>query len=91
MDLKLRLIPGRPKCPTGKVSNFMDILLKPSLNEMPSFAKDLLNQCQREPEHKNVTAMFVVVIVYLIILHELGMQTVSYFLNNFPVTCILDF
>ena len=53
LDLTVRPIIGRPKCPTRKLSNVVDILIKPfltpMLTHMPCFVKDnltFLNKCQ---------------------------------------------
>ena len=39
-DLKLRSITGGPNCPTRKLSNLIDILLKPFIKEVKSYVGD---------------------------------------------------
>ena len=41
-DLKLRPVVGGPKCPTRKLSQLIDILLKPYLKRIKSFIRDSL-------------------------------------------------
>ena len=50
-DLKLRPIIGGPKCTTRKLSQLIDILLKPFLKRIKSFVPDsldFLNKCPRD-------------------------------------------
>ena len=77
--------------PTCELSSFMDILLKPFLRDIPSYTKDFLNKCQREPKRKTVIATFVVVRLCISILQELGLHAINYVLTNSPVTGVLDF
>ena len=42
-DLKLRSIVGGPKCPSRKLSQLIDILLKPFLKHIRSFIRDSLD------------------------------------------------
>ena len=61
-DLKLRLIVGGPKCPTRKLSNFLDlILLKPLTKHVRSNIKDnieYLKTCQRNVTDGTVFGYF---------------------------------
>ena len=59
-ELKLRPIVGGPNCPTRRLSNFLDTLLKPYLKHIKSYVRnsvDVLNKCLREtdPDSKIVT------------------------------------
>ena len=59
-ELKLRPIVGVPNCPTRRLSNFLDTLLKPYLKHIKSYVQnsvDILNKCLREtdPDSKIVT------------------------------------
>ena len=50
-DLKLRPIVRGPKCPTRKLSQLIDILLKPFLKRIKSFihdSLDFLSKCSRD-------------------------------------------
>ena len=52
-DLKLRRIVGGPKCPARKLSQLIDIILKPFLKHIKSFIRDSLDfliKCPRDVE-----------------------------------------
>ena len=64
-DLKLRPIVGAPKCPTRKLSQLIDILLKPFLKYIKSFIRDsldLLNKCPRDIHEDPEIVMFDVIL-----------------------------
>ena len=64
LDLRVRPIVGRPKCLTHKLSNFIDILLKSFLKDIPRCIKDgldSLKRFQRETEHDTIIAVIDVV------------------------------
>ncbi|CAC5412144.1 unnamed protein product [Mytilus coruscus] len=49
-DLKLRTIVAGPSCETHRLSNFLEIILKPILKHIPSFVRDDLDMLTIFPE-----------------------------------------
>ena len=85
-DLKLRPIIAGPICQTSRLSNLIDILLKPLVKHVPSFLKDttdfLRHLPKTIPEH-TILASFDVESLYSNICHTLGLEAVKYWLDNF--------
>ena len=82
-DLKVRPIVGGPKCPTRKLSELIDALLKPFLKHVKSYIRDsidFLNKWDRNTDGNTVIATFDVVGLYTNIPHTFGMEAVRYFL-----------
>ena len=76
-DLKLRPIVGGPKCPTRKLSQLIDILLKPFLKRIKSFIRDsldFLKNCPRNVDEHTEIVTFDVISLYASILHEFGLE-----------------
>ena len=85
-DLKVRPIVGGPKCPTRKLSELIDALLKPFLKHVKSYIRDsidFLNKCDRNTDRNTVTETFDVVGLYINIPHTFGMDAVRYFLLKY--------
>ena len=85
-DLKVRPIVGGPKCPTRKLSELIDALLKPFLKHVKSYIRDsidFLNKCDRNTDGNTVIATFDVVGLYTNIPHTFGMDAVRYFLLKY--------
>ena len=85
-DLKIRPIVGGPKCPTRKLSELIDALLKPFLKHVKSYIRDsidFLNKCDRNTDRNTVIATFDVVGLYTNIPHTFGMEAVRYFLLKY--------
>ena len=85
-DLKVRPMVGGPKCPTRKLSELIDALLKPFLKHVKSCIRDsidFLNKCDRNTDRNTVTATFDVVGLYTNIPHTFGMDVVRYFLLKY--------
>ena len=60
-DLKLKPIEGRPKCPTRKLSNSLDLILKPLTKHVKSNIKDnieFLKTCKRNVTGDTVLVTF---------------------------------
>ena len=84
--LKLRLIEGGPKCPTRKLSQLTDILLKPFLKRIKSFIRDsfdFLNKCPRDVNENTEIVTFGVISLFARIPHEFGLEAIDYFLNKY--------
>ena len=78
-DLKVRPIVGGPKCPTRKLSELTDALLKPFLKHVKSYIRDstgFLNKCDRNTDGSTVFATFDVVSLYTNIPHTFGIEAV---------------
>ena len=84
-DLKLRLIVGGPKCPTRKLSNFLDLILKPLTKHVRSNIKDnieYLKTCKRNVTDDTVLVTFDVCSLYTNIPHEFGLKAIEYSVSN---------
>ena len=84
-DLKLRPIVGGPKCPTRKLSQLIDILLKPFLKHIKSFifhSLDFLNQCPKDVDEDTEIVTFHVISLYISIPHEFGLEAIDHFLTK---------
>ena len=58
-DLKLRPIVGGPKCPTRRLSNFLDLILKPLTKHVKSNIKDNIElSCKRNVTDDTVLVTF---------------------------------
>ena len=85
-DLKVRPIVGGPKCPTRKLSELIDALLKPFLKHVKSYIRDSIDfiiKCDRNTDRNTVIATFNVVGLYTNTPHTFGMETVRYFLLKY--------
>ena len=81
--MKVRPIVGGPKCPTRKLSELIDTLLKLFLKHVKSYIKDsidFLNKCDRNNERNAVIATFDEFGLYINIPHTFGLEAVRYFL-----------
>ena len=86
-DLTLRPIVAGPNCPTRRLSNLVDILLKPFLIHIKSYIKDNLDflaKCSRENKWDTILTTFDVVGLYSNIPHEYGLEAIEYWLDKFP-------
>ena len=81
--MKVRPIVGGPKCPTRKLSELIDTLLKLFLKHVKSYIKDtidFLNKYDRNNERNAVIATFDEFGLYTNIPHTFGLEAVRYFL-----------
>ena len=86
-DLTLRPIVAGPNCPTRRLSNLVDILLKPFLIYIKSYIKDNLDflaKCSRENRWNTILTTFDAVGLYSNIPHEYGLEAIGYWLDKFP-------
>ena len=87
LDLTLRPIAAGPSCPTRRLSNLIDILLKPFLIHIKSYIKDNLDflaKCSRENKWNTILTTFDIVGLYSNIPHEYGLEAIEYWLDKFP-------
>ena len=88
-DLTFRFITGGTNCPTSKLSEFLDILLKPYLSIIPSYIKDVtdfLNKMPKFPKEEIKDIQIVtcdVVSLYPSMETSLILKAVKYWLDNF--------
>ena len=86
-DLTLRPIVAGPNCPTRRLSNLVDILLKPFLIHIKSYIKDHLDflaKCSRENKWDTILTAFDFVRLYSSIPHEYSLEAIEYWLDKFP-------
>lgn len=86
-DLKMRPIVGGPNCPTHRLSNFIDILLKPFLKHVQSYIRDGVDFLNHLPETIDETSLLVtfdVKSLYTNIDHSAGLEAISFWLNEHP-------
>lgn len=88
-DLKFRPIVAGPACPTHRLSNLLDILLKPFLKHVKSFVRDDIDLLTKLPERikENETfATFDITSLYSNISNELGREAIHYWIQTYPQT-----
>ena len=86
-DLKLRPIVAGPCCETHRLSNFIDILLKPYISKVSSYIKDtsdFLNYLPNTTHEETILVSFDVTNLYSNITHELGIEAITYWINKHP-------
>ena len=92
-DLKVRPIVGGPKCPTRKLGQLIDILLKPFLKRINSFIRDsldFLNKYPRDVDENTEIVTFDVISLYTSTSHEFGLEAIDYFLAKYQGDLIQD-
>lgn len=86
-DLKLRPIIGGPSSNTQRLSNLLDIILKPLCKMVPSFIRDdldFLNYIPNSVNEGTLLVSFDVTSLYTNIPHELGIEAIKYWLEKHP-------
>ena len=86
-DLKLRPIVAGPSCMTHKVSNLLDVLLRPYTEHVKSHLRDtidFLNNLPGEVAPHTILASFDIEALYSNIPHDLGLEAVKYWLETYP-------
>ena len=86
-DFKLRPIVAGPTCETHRISNFLDILLKPNLKYVKSYVKDdidILRYIPRQVSKDAILASFDIVNLCSNIPHEYGLEATSYCIEKYP-------
>ena len=91
VDLNFRLIHGSVNCPTSKLSEFIDLLLKPLCEKVPSYVRDyvdFLNKLPSAPCDNIDDVIFytcdIVKMYPNINFNELGSKAVWYWMSKFP-------
>ena len=83
----MRPIVAGPSCVTSRLSDFLDILLKPYLKHVKSYVGDcvdFLNQLPKQKNEKEVLITLDVTDMYTNIDHNLAKEAVEYWLTTHP-------
>lgn len=86
-DITFRPIVGGPSAPTQRLSNLLDILLKPLCTDVKSYVKDDLDFLRHLPEKINKNSKFItfdVINLYSNISNSLGLNAMEYWINRIP-------
>ena len=86
-DLSFRPIIAGPACVTSKLSEFLDLILKPYLSFIQSYVRDdidFLDKIQRNVTASEALLTFDVVSMYTNIHNQLGKEAISYWVDNYP-------
>ena len=84
-DLKFRPIVGGPQCLTHRLSNYLDILLKPLAVKVKSYLRDTMDFLSKLPDElqtESVLVSYDVTSLYSVIPHDLGLQAVSFWYDK---------
>ena len=82
-----RPIVGGPNCPTHKLSNLLDLILKPLAFQVKSYVKGSFHFLEMLPKSIDFDSTFVtfdVTSLYTNIPKELGLETLSFWIDRFP-------
>lgn len=89
-DLTFRFITAGPNAPTSKLSEFIDILLKPYLNVIPSYIRDVTDYLNKMPVFRDEEMSDIqivtcdVISLYPSLEQPLILKAVQYWIVNFP-------
>ena len=89
-DLKLRPIIAGPTCQAHRLSNLLDILLRPLTKRVKSYLRDttkFLNHLPSEISENTLLVSFDVQSLYSNIPHQVGEKAINYWLRKFPNDC----
>ena len=87
IDLQFRPIVAGPVCETHRLSNLIDILLKPFIKQVKSFIrddKDFLSYTPNIVPEKATLVSFDVTSLYTNISHDLGLEAIQFWLEKHP-------
>ena len=83
----MRLIVGGPNGPTRPLSQLIDIILKPFLIHIKSYAQDnldFLRKCSRKNNDSTAHVTFDVKGLYISIPHNYGLEAISFWTEKHP-------
>ena len=84
-DLKLRPIIAGPVCPTHRLSNLIDMVLKPLCAYVPSFIRDDIDFLSHVPDRTDPNSLLVsydVTSLYTNIPHDLGIEAIKFWIEK---------
>ena len=87
VDLKMRPIVAGPVCPTHRLSNLIDVVLKPYLKHVKSYIRDsvdFLNHLPENIDEDSLLVTFDVNSLYTNIDHQVGLDAIRYWLETYP-------
>ena len=90
-DLPFQPIVAGPNCPTSRLSNLTDIILKPLVSHVTSYIRDSTDFQAKLPTtvpNETLLATFDVVSLYTNIPHDLGLTAVKYWLDKYPTVFV---
>ena len=85
-DLAFRTIVAGPACETHRLSNLIDILLKPFILKVQSYVRDdidFLKYAKIAPQ-STLLVSFDIVSLYTNISHDLGIKAINSWLTKYP-------
>ena len=88
-DLKLRPIVAGPSCHTHRLSNLIDILLRPYTEHVTSYLRDttdFLNNLPNTIPKNTILTSFDIEALYSNIPHKLGLEAIKYWIEKYPNT-----
>ena len=86
-DLTFRPIVAGPACETHRLSNLIDILLKPFISKVQSYVKDdvdFLKYVTKIVPQNTLLVSFDIVSLYTNISHDLGIKAINSWLTKYP-------
>ena len=83
------IIPGRPivggpNCPNDKLSNLVDLILKPLVYKVKSYVNNSFHFFEMLPRKIDFESTFVITSLYMNISHDLGLEAISYWIDKYP-------
>lgn len=90
-DLKFRPIVGGPNCPTNRLSELIDMLLKPFCQHVPSYLKDNIDFLRFLPrdlmsKEDGLMVTMDITSLYTNIDHKFGLEAVAFWIDSYPET-----
>ena len=86
-DLTFRPIVAGPACETHRLSNLIDILLKPFISKVQSYVRDDIDFLKYVPKivpQNTLLVSFDIVSLYTNISHDLGIKAINSWLTKYP-------
>ena len=86
-DLTFRPIVTGPACETHRLSNLIDILLKPFISKVQSYVRDDIDFLKYVPKivpQNTLLVSFDIVSLYTNISHDLGIKAINSWLTKYP-------
>ena len=86
-EIPSRPIVAGPNSPTHRLSIFLDIILRPLTEKVTSYVRDdidFLNYLPKKIDFASTFVSFDVTSLYTNISHELGIEAISYWIEQFP-------
>ncbi len=85
-DFKFRPIVAGPACPTHRLTNLIDIFLRPYIKHVKSYVRDdndFLNHLPNRINENVILCTFDVSSLYTNISHQLGLEAIAFWIDNY--------